>query len=95
MRKRKKIKYAIASYTNEFFAEQTIAALCGMTDFLLQKYQDKKNIYHICSLLLEKHGNMWYGRCLELPQAYTRSYFYWLCILKLKIMCSIDMDLVY
>ena len=86
----KKIKFAIASYTDDSLAEKTISALSGMTDIISNKYMNRKGIYYIYSLLMEKCGRMWYGRVLELPQAYTRSYCLRFCILKLKIMCIIN-----
>ena len=83
----KKYVFAIVSYTGDSQAERAIAVLSRMVDDLLWRYQNKKGIYYVYSILIEKHSNMWYGRVLELPQVYTRSCFNWLCILKLKIMC--------
>lgn len=98
---RKKIKFAIASYINESQYEQAIAKLNEKTDYLLRKYQNRKGIYYICPLLIEKYGDMWYGEALDLPilplqpRSCIRSHFHWLCILKLKILCMIDINLYY
>lgn len=97
---RKKIKFVIESYINESQYELANAELSERMDYLLHKYQNKKGIYYICPLLIEKDDNMWYGEWLDFPilpplqaQSCTRSHFRWLCILKLKILCIIHINL--
>ena len=90
-----RIKFAIASFEHESQMNFMYDLLQKSQNKLVEKYKNKKGITKVISLFLEKHNGIWYGRALELPQAYTRSYFYWFCVLKLKIMSMVDLYRAY